>query len=133
MRLLLDTHTFIWALSNTKKLPLRAGSAITDPENQIFVSAVSFWEIAIKVRIKRLAPIGHQASTLVEAAELMGFRPIELTPIEAAAHGDLTEDIHFDPFERMLIWQAISRDLVLVSGDAEFKKFAADCLKLLWN
>src|SRR5438034_4718399 len=130
MRFLLDTHTFIWALSDTKRLPVAASTVITDAGNELLISAVSFWEIAIKARNGRLAPIGKEPSTLVKAAEEMGFIPIQLAPAEAATQGSLTEDTHFDPFDRMLIWQAIQRDLILISGDPQFKRFAADGLKL---
>ena len=133
MRYLLDTHTFIWALSAPAKMSAKARKVIEDPESEVFVSSVSFWEIAIKVRSRRLAPVGNQASTTVEAAESLGFFPIALTPAEAATSGNLIEDTHFDPFDRMLIWQAISRKMTLVSGDKEFKRFKKDGLRLLWN
>ena len=133
MKLLLDTHAFIWSLSETGKLPLGANDSITDTENEVFVSSVSFWEISIKARNKRLAPIGHEPSTLVVAAEAMGFIPIPITPDDAATQGHLTEETHYDPFDRMLIWQAISRKLTLVSGDKEFRRFEKDGLKLLWG
>lgn len=133
MRLLLDTHVFIWALTDPKKLSSAARAVITDAETDLHVSSVSFWEIAIKIRSGRLAPIGHEPSNLVEAAASMGFIPIELTPVEAATQGTLMEDTHFDPFDRMLIWQAISRKLTLVSGDREFERFKTDGLKLLWK
>jgi PIN domain nuclease of toxin-antitoxin system len=133
MRLLLDTHTFLWAYSEPGRLPTAASNAIIDPENQIMVSAVSFWEISIKVSIGKLKPIGQHPSEVVQVAESLGLIPISLTPDEAANYINLTESTHFDPFDRMLIWQAISRKLRLVSGDAEFKRFKADGLKLLWK
>lgn len=133
MRLLLDTHTFIWTLTDTERLPSTVLAAVTDSDNELYVSCVSFWEISIKVRNKRLALMGHEPSTVVEAAESMGFVPIPLTPLEAATQSSLTENTHFDPFDRMLIWQAISRKLTLVSRDAEFRRFKKDGLKLLWN
>ena len=133
MRLLLDTHTFIWALSDPEKIAPAATDAIGDPDNMVSVSSVSFWEIAIKLRNGRLAPIGTPGANIVEAAKSMGFLPIELTPNEAADHGQLTEDTHFDPFDRMLIWQEIHRDMTLVSCDREFNKFKADGLRLLWK
>jgi len=133
MNYLLDTHTFIWTLSDPEKIPAKTRNIVEDPESEVFVSSVSFWEIAIKVRSKRLAPGGSPSSSPVEAAESMGFSPITLTPVEAATQGNLTEDSHFDPFDRMLIWQAIQRDLTLISRDPEFAKFKKDGLKLLWN
>jgi PIN domain nuclease of toxin-antitoxin system len=132
MSYLLDSHAFIWTLSAPEKISARARNILEDPRNEVFVSSVSLWEIAIKIRSKRLAPIGSSTSGMIEAAESMGFLPISLTPVEAATHGDLTEDTHFDPFDRMLIWQAISRNLTLVSGDAQFRRFIPDGLKLIW-
>ena len=133
MRLLLDTHAFIWSLSDTGKLPKSVAEAVADTDNDVFVSSVSFWEISIKARNKRLAPIGREPSTLVAAAETMGFLPIPITPVDAATQGSLKEDTHYDPFDRMLIWQAISRKLTLVSGDKEFSRFRKVGLKLFWN
>ena len=133
MKLLLDTHTFIWAVSDPDRLPKKARTAIESPDNELFVSSVSFWEIAIKVRSKRLAPIGDYGQDMISVAESTGFRSIPLEPVEAATSAELTEDSHFDPFDRMLIWQAISRKMVLISGDSEFRRFKKDGLKLLWK
>lgn len=133
MRLLLDTHTFLWAYSEPKRLPLSAYDAITDTDNEVMVSAVSFWEISIKISIGKLKPVGQHPSKIVSVAESLGMKTIPLLPEEAANYVNLTESTHFDPFDRMLIWQAIGRDLTLVSRDREFKKFKADGLKLLWT
>ncbi|MEO8649773.1 MAG: type II toxin-antitoxin system VapC family toxin [Acidobacteriota bacterium] len=131
MRLLLDTHTFLWALSAPSKLPKNARTEIESRSNEVFVSAISFWEIAIKTRIKKLK-LGWD-DDLIVATQNVGFVPIALTPEEAASYGELTESTHGDPFDRMLIWQAIQRNLTLVSGDPEFNKFKSDGLKLLWK
>ncbi len=133
MRLLLDTHTFLWAYSEPNRLPVLVSNAIRDADNEAFVSAVSFWEIAIKMRIGKLQPVGHHPDKIVQVAESLGITPIPILPEEAATHGKLAENTHFDPFDRMLIWQAISRKMILVSGDAEFKKFTPHGLKLLWK
>ncbi len=63
----------------------------------------------------------------------MGFILMGHSPEETATMGQLAEDTHFDPFDRMLIWQAIQRDLTLISRDPEFAKFKKDGLKLLWK
>ena len=76
MKLLLDTHTFIWAISNRRKLPAKVFSAIENGENEVFVSSVSFWEIAIKIRIRKLEPIGNDDRDMVTVAETTGFQPI---------------------------------------------------------
>ena len=133
MRLLLDTHTFIWAYSEPDRLPETSREAIADSVNEVFVSAVSFWEIAINVRIGKLKPIGRHPAEIAEVAKSLGITAIPLLPEEAATSGDLIEDTHFDPFDRMLVWQAINRKLVLVSGDKEFERFKPDGLTLLWR
>ncbi|MEQ1763662.1 MAG: type II toxin-antitoxin system VapC family toxin [Pyrinomonadaceae bacterium] len=133
MRLLLDTHAFLWSFSQPKKLPKIARDAIEDQSNEVFVSAVSFWEISIKVSIGKLEPVGKHPAEAVEVARSLGFNPIPLLPEVAASYGNLTENTHFDPFDRMLIWQAISQRLTVVSGDSDFSKFKKDGLKLLWK
>lgn len=131
MRLLLDTHTFLWAISEPAKLPALARAVIEERSNEVFLSAISLWEISIKVRKKRLK-LGSN-DDLISAALNGGFIPISLSSEEAATYGQLTEATHGDPFDRMLIWQAISRKLTLVSGDKEFERFRNDGLKMLWN
>lgn len=131
MNLLLDTHTFLWAVSEPERLPKKARQAIEDKSNQTFVSAIALWEITIKVRIGKL-DLGWD-DDLITAAMNAGMDLLPLTPEEAATYGDLSEQNHNDPFDRMLIWQAISRRLTIVSGDPEFKKFKRDGLKLLWK
>jgi len=113
------------------KLPKKARQAIEDRSNQTFVSAIALWEITIKVRIGKL-DLGSD-DDLITAAVNAGMELLPLTPEEAATYGGLSERTHNDPFDRMLSWQAISRNLVLVSSDPEFKKFKKDGLKLLWK
>ena len=132
MRYLLDTHVLIWTLTNVKKLPIPVKSLLENQSNDIFVSSVTLWEMAIKIRSGRLEPFGHW-TTAVPYIHKLGFQTLPLSPDEAATSGSLTEETHFDPFDRMLIWQAIQLDLVLLSGDEQFKKFKRDGLKLLWK
>jgi PIN domain nuclease of toxin-antitoxin system len=131
MRLLLDTHAFLWAVSNPARLPAKSRGAIEDKSNQVFVSAVALWEITIKVRIGKL-DIGKNQD-LISAAKNAGIEPLALMAEEAASYCDLFEPSHNDPFDRMLIWQAILRGLTLVSGDTEFARFKKYGLKLLWK
>lgn len=111
----------------------RSANVISEPNNDIFISAVTFWEIAIKVRAGRLDIGKVTPGELPSHAVQMGFAPIELLADETATMGSLAENTHFDPFDRMLIWQAISRDLTLVSRDADFEHFKKDGLKLFWK
>ena len=132
MNFLLDTHAFIWAVTEPDKLSKTAAAVIEDGETELYISAVSFWEIAIKIRLGRLESLGKDAKSLIEVAELTGITPIPLDPDEAESSHKLSENTHFDPFNRMLAWQAIQRKLTLISADATLKRFKKDGLKLLW-
>ncbi len=133
MRYLLDTHTFLWAYGESDRLPKRVKALVEDASIDVYISAVSFWEISIKLRSKRLDVGGKTATNLIDEAKKMGFLIIHLGAEEAASQQNLTEDTHFDPFDRMLIWQAIQREMVLVSKDPKFEKFKTDGLRLLWK
>lgn len=132
MKYLLDTHVLIWTLTDVKKIPTKTRALLEDQRHEFFVSAVTFWEIAIKIRNGRLEPIGTWDNPIAHVDKL-GFQTIPLLPDEAASSKELTEDTHFDPFDRMLIWQAIQRNMVLVSSDSQFERFKPDGLKLLWR
>ena len=133
MKLLLDTHTFLWTILEARRLPAAATRAVQDEKNEVFVSSVSLWEISIKSRLGKIDLINLTTGDLIPSALQMGFTPTGLLPEEAASQDNLKEDTHFDPFERMLVWQAINRRLILVSGDKELGRFRPHGLKLLWK
>jgi PIN domain nuclease of toxin-antitoxin system len=132
MNYLLDTHTLIWAISKSHHLSKKVTGIIKDSQNEIVVSAVSFWEISIKARIGKLNLDGLTSEALLTLSEEMAFQPIGLTVEEAATYGRLEDAGHSDPFDRILIWQAISRNMTLLSKDEAFQKFIKQGLKLLW-
>lgn len=132
MNYLLDTHTFLWTISNTENLSKKATEIIKNPKNEVYVSAVSFWEISIKTRLKKLNLDKIEPEELLSLAEKMDFQVISLTPEEAITYHKLKEESHNDPFDRMLIWQSISRNMTIISKDQEFYKFIPYGLKLIW-
>ena len=113
MRLLLDTHALLWWLSDWAQIAESTREAIADPDNEVFVSAVSGWEIAIKKANGRLAA----PSNLAAVVEDKGFTHLLLT-FEQAERTAALPDHHRDPFDRMLIAQAQAEGLVLVTRDA---------------
>ena len=133
MSYLLDTHAFLWTISAPKKLPAKIRDIVQSTANDVSLSAVSLWEAAIKIRAGKLDIQGKTPTDLLNEAVALNFTIIDLTAQEAAGHVKLSESTHFDPFDRLLIWQAISRKLTLLSGDTEFPKFKKDGLKLLWR
>lgn len=113
-RLLLDTHVVLWALDDHPKLASEARSAITDPANEVFVSAASIWEIAIKRALGKLqAPYN-----IVSWIEASGFLELAVTSFHAEQAGDLPFH-HRDPFDRMLVAQAQAEGLILVTADQD--------------
>ena len=133
MKYLLDTHTFLWAIGQSKDLPEEVMKELKNPNNEVYVSAITFWEISIKIRIKKLDLGGIPSEDLISLAEKMDFQVIDLTPEEANTYIDLAESTHNDPFDRMLIWQCIRRNMTIVSKDIEFAKFKDYGLKILWK
>jgi len=133
MKYLLDTHVFLWALTQTKNLPKKVIQAIKDPNMEVYVSAITFWEISIKTRLRKLDLGGLPIEDLIMLTKKMDFQILDLTPEEANTYCNLAEETHTDPFDRMLIWQSIRRNLTIVSKDSEFDKFIPYGLKILWN
>ena len=114
VRLLLDTHAVLWALAEPRKLSGPARMAVEDAQNEVFVSVVSGWEIAIKRALGKL-----QAPDDLEAGiRKQGFTPLLMTFHHAELAGALPPH-HGDPFDRMLIAQAQAEGLILVTRDAD--------------
>ncbi len=115
MRLLLDTHTLIWWLANNNSLREEAKKEIAEANNQVFVSAASAWEIAIKKSIGKLkAP-----NDLADQIENKRFTPLAIDINHALAVEELPLH-HQDPFDRILIAQAMYEQLTIVTRDRKF-------------
>jgi PIN domain nuclease of toxin-antitoxin system len=132
MKFLLDTHVFLWSFASTIELSKKVIKALKDPENEIFISSVTLWEIAIKTRIGKLAIEGTTIDQLPAIIARLRYSQISLCPEDALGYVNLAEATHKDPFDRMLIWQSINRNLTMISKDAEFPKFVPYGLRLFW-
>lgn len=129
MRLLLDTHAFLWWVFADPKLSRAARTAISDEaQNSVFVSAASAWEIATKHRIGKLPDARVVAEDVSGAIAAEGFNSLAISVLHAERAGSLVGH-HRDPFDRMLIAQAISEDLVLLSNERAFEAYG---VKRLW-
>jgi len=116
MRLLLDTHAFLWFLAGDPKMSTSAKAAIEDSANQSIVSVASLWEIAIKVSLRKLA-IGEPFDTLIPRQirqNGFGLLPIGVNHVAALASLPFH---HRDPFDRMLVAQAGAEKMTLISRD----------------
>ncbi|MDE0130227.1 MAG: type II toxin-antitoxin system VapC family toxin [Gammaproteobacteria bacterium] len=128
MRLLLDTHAFLWWLAGSKRLPVRVRHAIRDDANSKLISAASAWEITTKHRLGKLPDAGELAQDITGAITGQGFDELPITVQDAARAGGLPGP-HRDPFDRVLIAQSLALDLVLVSNEDLFDRYG---VRRLW-
>lgn len=118
MRLLLDTHVFLWSVADSPELPKKAKDAIRDAD-EVFVSAASLWEISIKVGLGKLKANPQE---FVRAISASGFTELPITALHAAQVETLPEH-HKDPFDRLLVAQALTEPMHLLTADAQLKVY----------
>ena len=125
MRLLLDTHTFLWWLDGDRRLSRRARTAIGDQDNAVFVSAASAWELATKARLGKLPGAADVATDVATCMSSQGFLELPITVLHAQRAGGLRIGYR-DPFDRMLIAQALLEGLPLVTNETLFDAFGIE-------
>lgn len=132
MSFLLDTHALLWAIIDQRKLSSKVTAILEDGANEIFVSSVSFWEISLKYGLGKLELDNILPEDIPKLSEETGFSFLPLLPVEAAGYHKLNANWHRDPFDRMLIWQAINNNLTLLSKDKNMIHYKSVGLKLAW-
>ena len=132
LKVLLDTHAYLWWLADDPELSYEARDILADPRTSAYVSAASIWEIAIKVKLGRLA-LGS-AGTMADLEAITGndFTELPIRARHAAAAGALPRH-HEDPFDRMLVAQAIVEGLTLVTSDPAAAKYPGSPSAWRWR
>ncbi len=129
MRLLLDTHIAIWSVTNEKLLSTSVEDLIADPANEVFVSTCSIWEIAIKYPLgKRSGAPPFGAQKAIESFEYLGYHFLQIT----ANHAAFVETLpmhHSDPFDRLLIAQALTEPMRLVTSDPQVLRYSETIIR----
>lgn len=122
MRLLLDTHIFLWYIAGDDRLPAAWHRIIGDPQNQVFLSVVSLWEAIIKFQTGKL-PLPEAPEAYIPRLRMQ--HRISVLPVDEAsvAQVALLPPIHRDPFDRLLIGQALQHDLTLVTVDTAIRAY----------
>lgn len=123
MRLLLDTHFLLWSVAASRRLPVDVREVLTDPENAVFYSAASIWEIAIKSALRR-RDFRVDLPRLLRALPRAGFAELPVSAAHAARVASLPA-LHKDPFDRLLVAQALVEPLVLFTNDAQLGRYGA--------
>ncbi|OGH18001.1 MAG: hypothetical protein A3F31_02590 [Candidatus Levybacteria bacterium RIFCSPHIGHO2_12_FULL_38_12] len=132
MNYLLDTHTLLWNLISTKKLSTQVKKIISNPQSSIFISTVSLWEISLKYRIGKLELEGKNPEEIPGAIKSLGFNILNLDEDTAATFYKFPVSKNQDPFDLMLAWQAIRKDLLLLTKDPDFAGCRKHDLKIIW-
>jgi PIN domain nuclease of toxin-antitoxin system len=127
VRLLLDTHAFLWWLADDPRLSRRARTLLGIVENELFLSSASAWEIATKHRIRKLPDAASLLADFTSVLVGQHVSPLAITVEHALEAGRFPAD-HRDPFDRMLAAQSRLESLPLVTDDPAFAQFAADTL-----
>lgn len=122
MKFLLDTHIFLWWILDDPKLPRLAGNALADPDNTLYFSAASTWEMVIKSAIGKLSLPASPETFIREQLLLNDITPLPITMEHTFALTTLPM-LHKDPFDRMLIAQSISEHFTLMTDDPLIKQY----------
>jgi PIN domain nuclease of toxin-antitoxin system len=128
MKVLVDTHTFLWAFLHDHRLTSKAKQILTSDEHELVFSLVSLWEIAIKIKTGKLNTIGSSVAYIRDEMDAYGMSllPIRyehILQLESLPHH------HSDPFDRLLTAQALTESLPILTGDRAFANYG---IKLVW-
>lgn len=121
MRILLDTHLLLWSVASSRRLSREARSLILDTANEVFYSAASVWEVAIKSALRR-RDFNADPAALVQALAQGGFSELPVTAEHAARVWGLPA-IHRDPFDRLLVAQSLAEPMTLLTNDSALRRY----------
>jgi PIN domain nuclease of toxin-antitoxin system len=125
MKYLLDTHTFLWFINGDKALSATAQSLIEDPSNEIFLSIASIWEMAIKVSLGKLTMPQPFTEFVLKEMQENNINLINISPEHAGFVATLPFH-HRDPFDRLIIAQALSEKIAIIGSDTIFDSYSVD-------
>lgn len=124
---LLDTHVFIWWITEDERLSSKAIRLIEDDANQIYFSSVSAFEIAVKARLGRLREVGDPVLSVPYQVSQNGFEELKITVEQSLKVFHLPE-IHSDPFDRLLVAQSQTTGFPIITNDKDIKRYPVECV-----
>ena len=128
MKLLLDSCVFLWMIDDQNKIPHEIKQQILSPLNQVYLSSISITEIIIKAKLKKLHIPKPHAEFLISQRQKAGLTALALQENDLISLEKLP-DIHHDPFDQLLICQAINNNMTIISPDLEIKKYS---IHVIW-
>jgi PIN domain nuclease of toxin-antitoxin system len=127
MRILLDTHIFLWFISGDTQLSTDVRDAIRDPDNEVYLSAISVWETIVKYQLGKLPLPDHPEMYLPKQRDLHQIASLALDEISVAQLAQLPL-LHRDPFDRMLICQALQNGLTIATVDTAIRAYSVNVM-----
>ncbi|MGD8291541.1 MAG: type II toxin-antitoxin system VapC family toxin [Desulfobacterales bacterium] len=122
MKYLLDTHAFLWFVTDDNKLSSKAKSIIQNSNNEVYFSAASAWEMSIKTKLGRLRLGGTLESFIIEQLTVNRLSPLAIT-VSHSLYTEKLPQIHKDPFDRIMISQSKVENMALITQDKEIRKY----------
>jgi PIN domain nuclease of toxin-antitoxin system len=127
VKYLLDTNVFLWSNGAPEKLNRRATAVLSSGSSEVYLSAASSWEIAIKFALRALRLPSPPSQFIPDALRMLSIRSLEISHFHSIAAGALPPH-HPDPFDRMLVAQACSEEMVLLTADKVFAKYEVETM-----
>lgn len=127
MKILLDTHIFLWFISGDTKLSTEVRDTIRDPDNEVYLSTISVWEAIVKYQLGKLPLPEHPGTYLPKQRDLHQIASLALDESSVVQLAKLPL-LHRDPFDRMLICQALQNDLTIATVDAAVRSYSVNIL-----
>ena len=132
MRYLLDTHVLLWILFDKNQLSQKAKTIIKNLDNEIFASVISYWEISLKYNIGKLIFENITPDEIPLKAKQIQISTLNLSEYDVSTFYKLPRLEHKDPFDRLIIWQAINQKIPLISKDRKIKEYKTYGLDYIW-
>jgi PIN domain nuclease of toxin-antitoxin system len=133
MRFLIDSHIAIWMVVNPNMIKTHIKNIILNPSNLMYISTVSLWEISLKFGLGKLNLLSTKPEIIQEELEkACQVLFLDLTRSEVISYYKLYSLHHKDPFDRMLIWQAMQNNLTMITDDEKIHKYVDCGLKVVW-
>lgn len=132
MNYLIDTHVFLWVLFDDEKLSNLAQKTIRDFENRVYVSLITYWEISLKYALGKLELRGVLPDELPAYANMLALETLNLSEKDVSTFYQFLQSQHKDPFDCLIVWQAIRYNLTLISKDKPLAAYKSLGLQLLW-
>ncbi len=133
MKYLIDSHAILWIAFSEEKLSKNVKKILLDLDSEIYISAVSIWEINLKFSLGKLNLKGRTPSELFNGLDtFFNCEYLDLTKMDASTFFQLDTFHHRDPFDRIMIWQVLQNDLTFITDDEQIHKYTDCGLKVLW-